>query len=277
MPDEPEDYWGPERLHIAEPVANVIGPDALARIRSDPAWRTRDCWVCRKDADGTAEPIGLAVTVERDGALQTPRIVHTRCAPSAVYEGEATADPAADEGHPGRAGDTDMRAHALNWPPGSERLGALLLVDFGVEFSYTAENGDLVDGIAQHLAEKGWELVTRRDTLPSATPEGTAAVWQIIGGSSEYGHLVIAGPGALGQPQLIVDMDLIVPDLWTAAALYDHHIVALLGPFGIDDDWADGADLDAVRRAVSAGRVMGAVIPTAVRMPNGQPFPPFNP
>jgi len=275
MPGEPEDYWGPERLHIAEPVADVIGPDAVARIRADPAWRTRDCWVCRKTADGTDEPIGLAVTV--GGALNTARIVHTRCAPSAVYGGEATVDPAADEGHPGRDAETDMRAHALNWPPGAERIAPLLLVDVGVEYSYTADNGDLVDGLAQHLAVKGWELVTRLGTLPSTTPEGTAAVWQIIGGSTEYGHLVIAGPGALGQPQPIVRVDLIVPDLWTAAALYEGHIVALLGPFGIDEGWTAGADLGAVRRAVKAGRVMGAVIPTAVRMPNGQPFPPFNP
>lgn len=277
MPGEPEDYWGPERLHIAEPVANVIGADAVARIRSDPAWRTRDCWVCRKDADGTDEPIGLVVTLERGGALQTARIVHTRCAPSAVYEGEGIVAPDADEGHPGREGDTDLRAHALNWPPGAERIAPLVLVDVGVELTFTAESGDLVDGVVHHLAERGWELVTRLGTLPSTTPEGVVAVWQVIGGTAEYGHLSIAGPDPIGQPQLYVDMDLIVPDLWTAGALYDRHIVVLCGPFGIDDDWAHGARIDTVHRAVKAGRVMGAVIPTAVRMPNGRPFPPFNP
>lgn len=269
---------GPDRLQIADDVAAMIGADAVRQVRTDPNWRTRDCWKCGQLADGQAEPIGVVVTVHHGGSFKGIRIAHTRCAPSAVNVVEG--DPA-DAGPSSTAEAADnVTAVAMMWPPGGEDIAPVILLDFGVQVSVLSEAGDLVDLIADEFLARGWELVTRLGRMPGTIPAGTGCVWQLADGAdiTGPGTFLLGGPDAAGAPHVIVEIaPLYVPEVWTAATMHAERVTALIGPFGLDTWGENGPNYRTLQQAVKSGHVVGALLPIEARMASGQPFPSYVP
>ncbi|HEY6798923.1 MAG TPA: hypothetical protein VI248_29940 [Kineosporiaceae bacterium] len=243
------------RIEVSPDVVRVLGAATVMRLRADDGLREYVCPFCDQPPGGRTS---LVVTEYVNG-LSVVRLAHATCSPSNVLRILAA---------PTRL---RHRVRATCWlaRTSAGSSSAILLVDNQVRAWPRHRAREAAERYDRALEATGFVQVTSLDHLPSPTTRLTAALVPI---SNAAARIQVSH-----QDALVFDGDVTVPDPWLRHA-EQHRTFTVMSGTGLAPTAlsrrANTQDaqrfLDAVTRAVSAGRAWTAV---AALSPTGSTRP----
>jgi hypothetical protein len=231
-------------IQASAEVAELIGAEDLARLRTGAAFGPFRCWRCCAHGDASQEP--ATVVAERYRLITRVTLAHPRCAPSQVVHIDA-------DGPPGMYGPQEMVAITGILPLGGLKVPVLVLELLTETSARAPGSGDRVDLLAGHLLASGWALMRSLDQRPGYPPG-----W----------HLRASAPGRLllaDEPsgEVMFDGECGCPSPWRDLVGEWGYCVVLAGSVGLyalGGCQPDVGELTSMlTRAAAAGELLGVV------------------
>lgn len=246
-------------VEISPDVADILGPELLARLTSDSWNEVAPCWECGRllPPDAPAAVVLLWPVDAGQGTYRVPVHVHQGCGRSEIRRMTVAEIQVRRETQPDGP-DANLDAVATVWDLGDGTGYPALLLSFREEV-LLGDGSDRVDGVVVVLAAAGWHRIDALGEVPGVGPPGWQARFAVTDAEAGRGLLELINPaGELESAAEVYDAQ-----AWLLAVSRVGASAVFMGSRYLSN-WLTEGTVAGVEHASRAGRLVGGMVPVAL-------------